>query len=54
MKEVSYWLVSENKNTGEKTFGVGRYGPKFLIQGKEVDVENLVACLNGDTNRCKI
>jgi hypothetical protein len=52
--EVRYWLIEKNRYTGEKTFGVGRNGPRMIIQGEEIDVENLVACFNGDLEKCKL
>ena len=54
LDEVRYWLIDENKFTGEKTFAVGKYGPRMYIKGQELDVKNIVACINGDLDRCKL
>ncbi len=52
-KDIEYWFIERNRATGETKFGVGRYGPRLLIQGEEKDVDNLVACLNGNQEKCE-
>jgi len=42
----SYWLIKTNEYTNDKTYAIGKYGPRMYIQGKEEDIITIVNLLN--------